>query len=227
MYTYLIINTCIIIFPLIMSFEQKVRYYRKFPRLFLSILIAAVPYIIWDSYAAIRSDWMFNIKYILGIRVFSLPVEEILFFITVPFSSIFIYESLRVYIPEKTLKLNSKVYFAAGIAIVLISFIFIDRYYTFTVLLFTGAFLMISSILFVEIINSKIFWIFNGVMYIPFLIFNYILTSLPVVIYSGKAVTGVRFLTIPAEDFLYSFTLLSFYLSVYSLLGNKWRVKIK
>lgn len=210
-----------------LSFEQKVRYYRKFPRLLLSILIAAVPYIIWDSYAAIRSDWMFNKKYILGIRVFSLPVEEILFFITVPFSSIFIYESLRVYIPEKTIKLNSMVFFAAGIIVVLISFVFFDRYYTFTVLVFTGAFLIISSIFFVEIIKSKIFWIFNGVMYIPFLIFNYILTSLPVVMYSGKAVIGVRFLTIPAEDFLYSFSLLSFYLSVYLFLGKRWRVIIK
>ncbi|MGE5401632.1 MAG: lycopene cyclase domain-containing protein, partial [Ignavibacteriales bacterium] len=98
---------------------------------------------------------------------------------------------------------------------------------TFTVLVFTGAFLIISSIFFVEIIKSKIFWIFNGVMYIPFLIFNYILTSLPVVMYSGKAVIGVRFLTIPAEDFLYSFSLLSFYLSVYLFLGKRWRVKIK
>jgi len=46
---------------------------------------------------------------------------------------------------------------------------------------------------------------------------NYILTSLPVVTYNSEAIWGKRILTIPVEDFLYSYVLLSLCLYVYFL----------
>jgi len=44
-----------------------------------------------------------------------------------------------------------------------------------------------------------------------FLLFNYLLTSIPVVLYSPQAIWGVRVLTIPLEDFFYNFTMLAVY----------------
>jgi lycopene cyclase domain-containing protein len=63
----------------------------------------------------------------------------------------------------------------------------------------------------------------HGILLVPvtisgfllFILFNYILTSLPVVIYSPSAVPGVRFMTIPLEDFFYNFTMISVYPAFY------------
>ena len=43
------------------------------------------------------------------------------------------------------------------------------------------------------------------------------LTGLPVVVYGEAATTGVRFITIPLEDFFYNFGLLGFYLFFFRL----------
>ncbi len=51
--------------------------------------------------------------------------------------------------------------------------------------------------------------------FLLFILFNYFLTSLPVVIYSPSAVSRVRFLTIPIQDFFYNFTMMSVYLAFY------------
>ncbi|HET9916194.1 MAG TPA: lycopene cyclase domain-containing protein, partial [Candidatus Binatia bacterium] len=56
---------------------------------------------------------------------------------------------------------------------------------------------------------------------IPFAIVNTILTALPVVRYSSSAIWGVRLGTIPVEDFFYNYSLLSFYLLSYRLLGRR------
>lgn len=227
MSTYLLINLLIIIFPLAMSFESKVRYITKFRHVLLSILIVSLPYIMWDVIAANRGDWSFNNEYILGFRLFSLPVEEILFFITVPFSSIFIYESLSVYLKEFDLKISRVTFTGISVLLFAAAVLFIDKYYTFTVLIFSGMFLSLANMIYPVILNSRLYWIFILFMFIPFFIVNYILTSLPVVQYNSGAIIGIRILTIPMEDIFYSFSMLSFYLLVYLILRERWQLKTK
>lgn len=227
MSTYLIINLLIIIFPLIMSFEGKVKYYKKYKYVFLSIIITAVPFLVWDSIAAHRGDWSFNASHVMEYRLMKLPAEEILFFITVPFSALFVYESLCIYLSQRELKISRGIFAAAGIILAVSGILFFSRYYTFTVLLFAGVILITTALFYPELLRSYTYWIFILLMYVPFLIFNYILTSLPVVEYSSDAILGFRILTIPAEDFVYSFSLLSLNLAVYLIIKNQWKEKAK
>ncbi|MGE5499051.1 MAG: lycopene cyclase domain-containing protein [Syntrophothermus sp.] len=227
MNTYLLINLLIIIFPLAMSFEGRVRYYKKYKFIFSSIAAAAVPYLLWDSIAAYRGDWSFNDKYVMDFRLMHLPAEEILFFITVPYSALFVYESLCIYLKDTELKINKMFFTSAGLILSVSGILFFPRYYTFTVFIFAGIFLILNAVFNIKLLRSSIYWIFILLMYVPFMIFNYILTSLPVVEYSSNAILGYRFLTIPAEDFLYSFSMLSLNLSVYLLIKKKWQKKIE
>ncbi len=222
---YLILNIIIIIIPLVFSFEKKIKFYKKLRELSISILTVGSIFILWDIFAVKRSDWYFNTQYINGIYLFSLPLEEILFFITIPYSSIFLYETIKFYLQKKIInnELHLKRIYPAFITAVLLilSVVYINQYYTFTVLIFCAVFLLVALFLFNDILSSKLYWIFISITFIPFIIVNYFLTSLPIVIYNPEAIWGIRFLTIPVEDFFYSYTLLSLYLFIYIKSGRK------
>lgn len=221
MSAYLIIDLLIIIFPLILSFDKKVAYYKNIRSVIISILVVGLIYIVWDIIAVSRGDWSFNRDFINGIYVLNLPLEEILFFITVPYSCIFIYEVIKSYFGEKKLRINNSLIIAVIIMFTGLAIYFSQQYYTFTVLLFSAVFLLLALTFYRSILNSKTYWLTILVSYVPFFIVNYFLTSLPVVEYNEKAVWGIRIITIPVEDFLYSYSLISLWLMVY-LIGKNY-----
>lgn len=221
MSTYLIINILIIIVPLILSFDKNISYYRKLPRLIFSILIVSTAFIIWDIFATKRGDWAFNPEHLVGIYFFGLPLEEILFFITVPYSCIFIYETTRFYTKEKTLKISKNIFLAMGVILILFGIIFNYQHYTFTVSIFTGLFFLLAVYLKMNLLHSFHYWLTMLISFIPFLIVNYFLTSIPVVTYNDSAFFGKRFITIPLEDFLYSFSMISLWILFYEVFKKR------
>lgn len=224
---YLLINIFIIIVPLLLTFEKKLKFYKKLPALLISILLVSTVYIIWDSYAAKAGDWAFNPQYLIGIYLFDLPLEEILFFITVPFSIIFIYETAKFYLKEKEIFFSTYIYLSVMILLIVGAILFSNQNYTLIVLCFCLAFFIIALFFYRTIIKSKIFWVTVLISYLPFLIVNYLLTSLPIVTYNPDAIWGNRFLTIPLEDFLYSFSMISFWLLIYLIADKKLKWQIK
>lgn len=222
---YLLINILIILIPLILSFEKNLRFYKKLPYYLFSISIVSTAYIIWDSIATVRGDWGFNPEYLTEYYLFNLPVEEILFFITVPYSSLFIYETVGFYIQEKKFEF-SKYYFVIPFILFLVNaYLFVDQTYTFIVSLYAASFILISILMFAKLLLSRNFWITILIMFIPFFIVNYILTSVPIVTYNSIAIWNIRITTIPAEDFIYSFSMIALWILFYEfgkiLLGNK------
>lgn len=220
MSTYLLINIIIIAVPLILSFEKKIQFYKNFPAVLVSIISIGSVYLLWDIAATARGDWAFNPTYVLGLKIFNLPFEEILFFITVPYSTLFIYKTVTFYLSEKIYKINKKFIYSTAVTLLITSVLFTDKNYTFTVLLFTGIFLIIAQNFYKEILLSRIYWVTIIISFIPFLIVNYFLTSLPVVTYNDEAIWGTRFITIPAEDFFYSYSMISFFIIGYLTAKN-------
>ena len=220
MSTYLVINLLIILLPLLLSFDKKTAYYKNIFPVIISIIVVGTAFLIWDSVAVARGDWSFNSEYVGGIHIFNLPLEEVLFFVTVPYSCIFIYEVLRNYITEKEVKVGNGVIIFFVLVFIISAVIFSDQYYTFTVLLFSSFFLLTGLFKFNNLLKSKIYWLTILLSYIPFLVVNYVLTSLPVVEYNDKAIWGYRFITIPVEDFFYSFSMISFWILIYRIAGK-------
>lgn len=224
---YLLINIFIIIVPLLLTFEKKLMFYKKLPSVLISIIVVSTAYIIWDSYAAKAGDWAFNPKYLMGIYFFGLPLEEILFFITVPFSIIFIYETAKFYLKEKEIFFRRYIYFLVMILLIVGIILFSNENYTLIVLCYCLTFFILALFFFQAILKSKIYWVTILISYLPFLIVNYLLTSFPIVTYNSEAIWGNRFLTIPLEDFFYSFSMVSFWLLVYLIADKKllWQRK--
>jgi lycopene cyclase domain-containing protein len=213
--TYLLINLCILAGPFLLSFFPTVKYKEKWALVLLATLPVALVFIVWDAVAVARLDWEFSPERITGYKLFNLPLEEVLFFFTVPFSCLFIWECLNYYFKDRTVTFPRFLKIVMVLVFVTAAFLFRDQYYTSTVLVFCGIFFLISFFLKQSITQSRNFWLMILISYIPFLIFNFLLTSIPVVTYNQSAIWGIRITTIPFEDFFYSFALLALYAESY------------
>ncbi len=220
---YLLINILIIIFPIVLSFEKKLKFYKNLPYVFLATFIVGGVYIYWDVLATARGDWAFNDDYLIGLRFFGLPLEEILFFITVPYAMIFLFETFNFYIKDKRLKFNCRNMYFVAFFFFLIALNNYTQPYTFTVMIFMSLFFVLANLSNSDLLNSKNFWLFMILSYIPFGTVNYILTSLPIVTYGKSAIWNFRITTIPVEDFFYSFSMIGLNILIYTLAKRQWK----
>jgi len=215
MYTYLLINIGIIVFPLLFSFEKQVRFYKYWRPVFLSIAVVGFSFIIWDIIFTARGIWGFNADYLVGIYIIGLPIEEVLFFITVPYCTAFIYEVLRVYLKDRVIDFKKDTFSSVATLFIFAALWFWRNEYSIVVLVSCGLFFILAHYNKESLVKSVLFWKTAIIIYIPFVIINYFLTSLPVVWYNNAEISGIRLLTIPLEDFFYSFSLISFSLFFY------------
>jgi lycopene cyclase domain-containing protein len=206
----------------LLTLAPKVYYYRKMKSLIIAIVVISSLFIVWDVLATARGDWAFNKKYIVGHRIFGLPLEEILFFIAVPYSCIFLYETFRTYFKKKKVFYSIYLYNILAISCFAIAVAYINKAYTATVFIMTGTLFTSARFCFKSMFSSSLYWLYIIVCTLLFAIFNHVLTSLPVVTYSAQAITGFRVGTIPVEDFFYNYSLLSFYLIIYLFAEQKW-----
>ncbi len=213
---YLYINIAIILFPLLLTFEKRIKYYSKIKNLIVTILLISSLFVFWDIFATYRGHWSFNPHYVLGTKFLGIPLEEVLFFITVPFSCIFAYEGIKYYLKDsKLFSTNKWIPTIIGILFLALAFLSIGGEYTTLALASVGITIIFISNFMIEIFFSKLFWIYIAFTIFVFLIFNYLLTSIPVVEYSSLAIIGFRVITIPIEDFMFNFSMLTLYLAVY------------
>lgn len=207
-YTYLIIDLCIILPPLAMSFDRKVEFYKNWIPLFPAILITGLVFIPWDIAFTKDLVWAFNDTYVLGVCFLDLPLEEWLFFLTVPYSCIFILEVLRGYFTLTFSKrwIDISYLTLAGVLLAL-AFLYSDRLYTLVSFVFCTIVILLLTI---RSGYAKRGWFLVAYLVgmVPFFIVNGILTALPVVSYNDAENMGIRIGTIPAEDAIYGMGLL-------------------
>ena len=222
-FTYLLINVFIIAVPLGYTFDARTAYYRRLPAVGISLAVVSGCYLVWDILVTARGEWSFNSRYLTGLQVFNLPLEEVLFFFTVPYSCLFIYEVVLYSTQSSRFKLPNA-YVGTAIGLLFAASILLHHQgYTSKAMASCGFFLITALLLDRPLLNSKQYWVWLAICYIPFLIVNSILTALPVVEYNPQAIFGVRVFTIPVEDFFYNYAMLSFYLLFYRMGKNATR----
>jgi len=81
--------------------------------------------------------------------------------------------------------------------------------YTILAILFVIASIILDRILKTKLIKDKRFWKFWAIMFGVICLVNGYLTWRPVVVYGDVFFLGIRLFTIPIEDFLFGFSLLT------------------
>ena len=209
---YFFLNIASFIIPFLYSFENRMKYIKRWKAVFLSILISAVFFIVWDIIFTKMGVWSFNPRYHSGIEFFDLPIEEWLFFVCIPYASLFIHFAFHYFYPnvslsDKTVKI---IYWILMMVLLPVIFLHYDKLYTainytVLVLLLTYAFFKSPTIF-------STFFITFLIILIPFALVNGILTGSfidePVVSYNNSENLGIRLGTIPIEDVGYAFSML-------------------
>jgi lycopene cyclase domain-containing protein len=220
-YYYLLINIATVFFPIVLSFDKNVSFFSKWKYIFPGLVVSGLLYLLWDYLFTINNVWSFNQDYILGVTFFELPLEEILFFITVPFACIFIYECLICYfnynIPKRLYQIITAVLIILSLVL---GAVYSDRLYSL-INFVTLAVILLYTIFKKPKLNMGKFYIAYAVSLIPFYIVNGILTAIPIVMYNNAENMNFRVGTIPFEDHFYSMSLILLNLLFFEYFRNK------
>ena len=212
-YLYLILNLGSLSVPLFYSiFEKKFHFIQYFKLAVISIVLVAIPFLIWDGFFTSNRIWGFNSDYYLGVKIFEMPIEEWLFFFCIPYACLFTHEVLKYLFPKYKLSKSVTVilsFLIIAIIFLLLIFNFGKWYTTINFILFLA--LMLYSLRY-HLKTLQEYYPSFLIILIPFLIVNGILTGSfihePVVWYNNAENLGIRIFTIPVEDIFYAFTML-------------------
>ncbi len=223
-WTYLVLDLGSLLFPLLLSFDKKVAFYKDWRYLFPGILAGMLVFIPWDEWFTRAGIWSFNPEYLTGIHIGSLPLEEWLFFIVVPYACVFIYACLNAYLGDPLQKLGP--WFFVGMAV--LSAVLVSGWYHRTYPLVTFGLIPFAMGWHYYVFGTRLMgkitfmWL---VHLVPLFLINGVLTSEPVVRYNDFENLGIRIGTVPFEDSFYSFLLLLIVVSVMEYLKEKSKAK--
>ncbi len=223
-YLYLAINLLCIGLPLFASVWFKGTFFKSWKALSVAILLPAILFVSWDELFTQLGIWGFNPRYHTGFRVGSLPVEEILFFVCIPFACLFTYHVFKSQ-SDRSLFFSKHelLSFFLAVALAISGIYYIDKAYT--------AITFLALSFFLAYLALKVRARFPGYFYVsflailfPFFIVNGVLTGSfieeEVVWYNDTAMLGLRLGTVPLEDIFYAMLLLLANVSVY-----EWRLQ--
>ncbi|MFA4909192.1 MAG: lycopene cyclase domain-containing protein [Candidatus Omnitrophota bacterium] len=81
--------------PLLLSFWPPLKFYRRLSAFTAAIGATLLVFGGWDVLAAARGHWSFRREAVRPFRFLGLPLEEILFFVVIPFCCLFTWETLK------------------------------------------------------------------------------------------------------------------------------------
>lgn len=226
MSTYLWINLGVVFVPLIASFHPAVKHYRNWRAILFAIGLPGLLFILWDVLFTRWRIWGFNEEHLLGTRFLGLPIEEILFFLAIPYACLFSYEWFR---RQGTLAAYSRqsriTLLVVAVALIPLAVFSYPRIYTVSAALVASLFLLCQFGRREQRYGPYFLITYLVIYALPFILVNGLLTgswiSGAVVWYDNAQNLGLRILTIPLEDFIYGMALLAMNVALY----EKYRLK--
>lgn len=211
-YLYLLLNLGSVLIPFLFSFHPRLKFYKYWKALFLAIMITMLVFISWDVIFTVNGIWGFNDSYFIGIKLLSLPIEEWLFFICIPYACVFTHYALINLLPKLSINKKASSIITTALLIILftLSIFNFDKWYTLINFNYAIILILVVNAYQSEVLEK--YYLTFLVMLIPFFLVNGILTGSlienEVVWYNNSENLGIRLFTIPAEDTIYAFSLI-------------------
>ncbi|HBC03546.1 MAG TPA: lycopene cyclase domain-containing protein [Aequorivita sp.] len=216
---YLLLNLASLSIPFLFSFHPKLRFYKLWKYFFPATFIMMAFFIPWDINFTQNGIWGFNEKYLSGIKLGNLPLEEWLFFICIPYACIFTIYAFKNMLPKFSIseKTTQIVYFLLQTILIATLLYFYDRLYT--AVNFGYAIVLLALVYNYKRETLQVFFPIFLILLVPFFIVNGFLTGSwiheEVVWYNNAENLGIRIGSVPIEDSIYALTML---LTIYILM---------
>ncbi len=202
--------------------NKRLNVYSSVKYMFPAIAFSAAILIMIDLQFAKLAVWSYHPKYVLGINLLDLPVEEWLFYIVVPFLGIFIYEFVkqqfsRFEYPNFSLLLSFIVLVLVGIT----SYSSHSKTYPFFL------FFLITIYLGYTIFRNRFkthytkFYLSYILLLVPFILIEKVLIGLPIIEYNDVYFLGAQLFSVPIENFASLFLLHIITITVYEYLKER------
>lgn len=173
--------------------------------------------------------WGFNSRYLTGIYLGSLPLEEVLFFIFIPYACIFIYFSSQHLSKKDYLKpYSTQITWVLIIFLLAIGLLNTHRWYTSVTFISLAVFLLMHLYWWKTEYLGKFYFAYIFVQ-IPFFLVNGILTGSfieeEVVWYNNAENLNIRMGTIPFDDLFYNMLMLLMVTTMYEAFKKRSATK--
>lgn len=223
-YTYLAINVFTIIIPLAWSFHPRYNFYKRWKSFIPAVLITGFCFLLWDSWFTSMGVWGFNPEYITGLNIFNMPVEEVLFFLCIPYACVFTFHCLGI-LSEKSFSKSTEDIITVILLLSLLISAIIWRQKIYSLITFTSLSVVLMICRYVLNIQwLGRFYITYSLLLLPFFIVDGILTGTgleeAIVWYNEMGISGIRIATIPVEDIFYGMELILINILVWKKLDS-------
>ena len=206
-FEYLLFNMIIIAGPLIFGSLKQFYFFDRWRNVLISAIIIAIPFIVWDSIVT-GEHWTFNSQYTLDFRLAHLPIEEWMFFLTVPVACLFTWEMILRRSRGSRTDIGKMIRYSAFVLPILgIGLFSLGKQYTGLVFIFIAIAIYMDYYFKTDLVLQKRFYVYVALVIIFTLVFNGYLTWRPVVLYEVSYQLDFRIFTIPIEDFGYGLAL--------------------
>ncbi len=211
-YFYAWIDFFTIIFPLIFSFLPfNDPFYKKWKAILPALLIPGLVFLIWDAWFTSMGVWGFNRHYVSGFYIYNLPIEEIFFFVCIPYACVFSYEAVKHYLKKDLLfNYHKAISMTLCIFAIIIALSNYEKAYTALTFFSLSILIVVVEWVWKAAFLSRFYLAYLFIL-IPFLLVNGILTGTgleePIVWYDNAENLSIRMGTIPVEDTFYGMLL--------------------
>lgn len=226
-YLYLSLDLGSMLVPLLFSFYSKKHFASTWRAWVPAIVLPAIVFIVWDEWFTAMRVWGFNVTYLTGIRFGHLPLEEILFFLCIPYACLFTYVAVNYLKKEEPLPdSGTRVTWTLVVGLLALGVKNYDRWYTVVTFVGLAVFLLFLLLVVKPKFLGRFYFSYLFIL-IPFFLVNGVLTGSwiesPVVWYNDEENLGIRMGTIPFEDTFYGMLLILMNVTIYEALLRRSR----
>jgi lycopene cyclase domain-containing protein len=220
--TYLLLQLAFLVIPVILSTHKKIRFAFQLRYLLPAIVFSGAIFVMWNMRFNELLIWTYNPKYITGILLAQVPLEEWISFLIIPLSSVYIHEYLKIRLE----KLDTQNIFVAlslllFIGTGILAYVFRRNIFSFFTFFLTAIYLGYTVF---RNRFKKYYTAFYGsfvVTLLPFFVVSVIALHLPVISYNTDHIMGIELLSVPIERFFYVFLMLLINTTIYEYLSER------